>query len=186
MSKLSHTLKEAWRALRWSSRATSFFHVLAMWLPFNSWRVFFHRLRGVKIGKDVYIVQGAFLEETRPWLLTIEDRVRIGAGAKIFTHDGLYSIHLADMPHRYAPVLLKKECSVCPGAVVLPGVTVGEKSIVAPNAVANRDVPDRTVAGGIPAKTICTLDEALARLEPKREYWQAMEAQSRYPWSMPS
>jgi acetyltransferase-like isoleucine patch superfamily enzyme len=183
MQRLRHAIVELWRALRWSSRATALFHVLAMWLPFNSWRLFFYRLRGTKIGRDVYIVQGVFLEESRPWLLHIEDRVRIGTGVVVTTHDGLYTLYLKDMPHRYAPVVFKRESSICPGAVILPGVTVGEQSIVAPGAVVNRDVPPRTIVAGIPATTLMTMDEALARLEPKREYWIRMEQATRYPWS---
>lgn len=173
---------ELWRALRWSSRGTSLLHVLAMWLPFNSWRLFFYRLRGIKIGKDVYIVQGTFLEESRPWLLRIEDRVRIGTGVVIATHDGVYTLYLKDMPHRYAPVVLERESSVCPGAIILPGVTVGEQAIVAPGAVVIRDVPPRTVVAGIPAAKIMSLEEALDRLELKREHWLQMEKATRYPW----
>jgi acetyltransferase-like isoleucine patch superfamily enzyme len=62
-----------------------------MFAPFNSWRVFFYRLRGVRIGRNVYIVQGSFLEESRPWLITIENDVRIGAGVTILAHDAIYA-----------------------------------------------------------------------------------------------
>ena len=39
-------------------------------------------------------------------------------------------------------------------AVVLPGVTVGSHSVVAAGAVVTKDVPPRTVVGGVPAKVI--------------------------------
>jgi maltose O-acetyltransferase len=38
--------------------------------------------------------------------------------------------------------------------VILPGVTVGRNSAVAANAVVREDVPDFTIVGGIPARTL--------------------------------
>jgi len=40
------------------------------------------------------------------------------------------------------------------GAIILQGVTIGRNSVVAAGAVVTKDVPDYTVVGGIPAKTI--------------------------------
>jgi acetyltransferase-like isoleucine patch superfamily enzyme len=57
-----------------------------------------------------------------------------------------------------AAVRLRQGCWIGIGAVIMPGVTVGRNAIVASNAVVTRDVPDRTIVGGIPAKVIKTLD----------------------------
>ena len=40
------------------------------------------------------------------------------------------------------------------GAIILPGVTVGENAIVAAGAVVNKDVADNTIVAGVPAKKI--------------------------------
>jgi acetyltransferase-like isoleucine patch superfamily enzyme len=180
--QILYYLKEFYRIIRWSSRATSFLHVLAMWAPFNSWRVFFHRLRGTKIGKKVYICQGAFLEESRPWLINIKDGARIGVGVIIVSHDGVYVPYLEGMPNKYSRVIIDKKASICPGAIILPGVHIGEEAVVAPGAVVHRDVPPRIIVAGIPAKQILLLDEALVKLAPKKQYWIEMEEKTRYPW----
>jgi acetyltransferase-like isoleucine patch superfamily enzyme len=52
------------------------------------------------------------------------------------------------------PVILQEGCWIGIGAVILPGVTVGRNAIVAANAVVTRSIPDRSVAGGIPARII--------------------------------
>ena len=48
-------------------------------------------------------------------------------------------------------------------AVILPGVTVGDGAVVAAGAVAAEDVPENTVVGGIPAKTIKTIYSAIEK-----------------------
>jgi acetyltransferase-like isoleucine patch superfamily enzyme len=51
-------------------------------------------------------------------------------------------------------VILQEGCWIGIGAVILPGVTVGRNSVVAANAVVTKDVPDRVVVGGVPARNI--------------------------------
>jgi maltose O-acetyltransferase len=45
------------------------------------------------------------------------------------------------------------------GALILPGVCIGDKSIVAAGTVVHKDVPARTIVGGNPMKIIRSLDE---------------------------
>lgn len=45
------------------------------------------------------------------------------------------------------------------GATILPGVTVGENSIVGAGSVVTKDVPDNTIVAGNPAKFIKRIDE---------------------------
>lgn len=177
-------LAEMWWALRWSSRATSFLHVLAMYAPFNSWRLFFYRLRGIKIGKGVYIVQTAFLEESRPWLIEIHDGVRIGIGVIIVTHDAVYNEYDKSIPFRYGKVILKRQASICPGSIIMPGVTIGERSVVAPGSLVIRDVPDGVIVSGQPAKHLMTLEEGLEKSRKMIDSYVATDKATKYPWKI--
>lgn len=56
------------------------------------------------------------------------------------------------------PVLIKKCSWLGANVTILPGVTVAEYSIVAAGAVVNKDVPDHSIVGGVPAKIIKTID----------------------------
>lgn len=179
---LKVSIAELWWKLRWSSRATSLLHVLAMNAPFNSWRIFFYRLRGTKIGIGVYVVQGTFLEESRPWLIEIQDYVRIGAGVIIATHDAVYHEYDKDIPHRYGKVILKKRCTICPGAIILPGVTVGECAIVAPGSIVNKDVPERVIVSGKSAQHLMTLDEGLEKSRKLIDIYATADNATKYPW----
>jgi len=181
---LSETLQDLWWKIRWSSRATAWMHVLAMYAPLNSIRVFFYRLRGTKIGRRVQIVQGCFLEESRPWLITIEDDVRISAGATIITHDMVYSALDWDIPYRYGEVVLKSKCIVGPRSVILPGVTVGESALIGAGAVVTKDVPPRTVVAGPAATHLMSLDDGLAKARLRIEEYRAIDKATKYPWRL--
>lgn len=183
--RMIERLADAWWKLRWSSRATALLHVLAMQAPFNSWRLFFYRLRGVRIARGVYIVQGVFLEEARPWLIEIHEGVRIGAGVIIATHDAVYHGYDTAIPHRYGKVTIRRSATICPGSIILPGVTIGERSVVTPGSVVIADVPDGTIVSGTPARLLMTLEEGLKRGRERIQNYELLDRATKYPWRMP-
>jgi len=52
------------------------------------------------------------------------------------------------------PIVVKRKVWIGGAATVLPGVTIGENSVVAAGAVVTKDVPDNTIVGGVPAKVV--------------------------------
>jgi len=56
--------------------------------------------------------------------------------------------------HYSKPVIIQDHVWVCSGAIILPGVTIGEQAIVAAGSVVTMDVPARWVVAGAPAKPI--------------------------------
>ncbi len=51
-------------------------------------------------------------------------------------------------------VIIKKNAWLGEGVAVMPGVTIGENSVIGANAVVTKDIPDNSIAVGIPAKVI--------------------------------
>lgn len=105
----------------------------------------------ISIGKNVFINHGcSFLDLGG---ITIEDNALIGPKVNLITEN-----HPTDPTQRKSlilhPILIKKNAWIGAGATILPGVTIGENSIVAAGAVVNKDVPANTIVGGIPAKMI--------------------------------
>ena len=103
------------------------------------------------IGKNVFINHGcSFLDLGG---ITIEDEVLIGPQVKLVTEN-----HPVDPSNRKSldvkSVHIGKNVWLGAGAIILPGVTVGENSIVAAGAVVTKDVPSNTIVGGVPAKYI--------------------------------
>lgn len=52
------------------------------------------------------------------------------------------------------PIHIGRRCFIGGGSIIMPGVTIGDESIVAAGAVVFDDVPSRTIVGGNPAKVI--------------------------------
>ena len=107
--------------------------------------------RFISIGKRVFINHAcSFLDMGG---ITIEDDVLIGPRVNLTTEN-----HPLDTADRRAlickPILIKRNAWIGAAATILPGVTIGENSVVAAGAVVSKDVPANTVVGGIPAKHI--------------------------------
>jgi acetyltransferase-like isoleucine patch superfamily enzyme len=103
------------------------------------------------IGNNVFINHGcSFLDLGG---ITIEDDVLIGPQVKLVTEN-----HPVEPSNRKSldlkSIHIGKNVWLGAGAIILPGVTVGENSIVAAGAVVTKDVPNNTIVGGVPARVI--------------------------------
>ena len=103
---------------------------------------------GLKLGYRTDI--GAFSYINAKAGVTIEDEVQIGS------HCSIYSVSTID--EREAPVVLKRNCRIGTHSSVMPGVTVGENSIVGAHSFVNCDILANCVALGVPAKVVRRLD----------------------------
>jgi UDP-2-acetamido-3-amino-2,3-dideoxy-glucuronate N-acetyltransferase len=81
----------------------------------------------------------------------VEDDVFIGPGA-ITTNDDTMGRHPAGTPLRGAT--LRRACRIGAGAVLTPGVQIGEEAFVAAGALVKGDVPARAVVMGVPARVV--------------------------------
>lgn len=81
----------------------------------------------------------------------IEDGVQIGS------HCSIYSVSTVDSTH--GKVILKKNCRIGSHSTILPGVTIGENSIIGAHSLVNKDIPDNVLAFGITVKVISKLSD---------------------------
>lgn len=96
----------------------------------------------LEIGRETDI--GAFTYINAKHGVVIEDRVQIGS------HCSIYSVSTID--NKEAQVTLKKNCRIGSHCTVMPGVTIGENSIIGAHSFVNADVPPNVVAFGCPAR----------------------------------
>lgn len=145
-------------------------NVLARQLPmFPALRVFLHRLRGVSVGKRVFIGIDVLIDDADPWAIKIEDDVTVLARSILLAH-AYYPRHLhgvlADASGK-SGLVLKRGSYVGVGAILLPGVTLGEFAVVGAGAVVTKDVPAYSIVVGSPAEVVRTLSPS--EVEPPRE-----------------
>lgn len=131
---------------------------LAYNCPFNSWRIRLHKWRGVNIGKNVMIGFQVTLDHSYPEYIYIEDDVSLAGNNYVLTHSNPYP-HFRNVLESFAaPVVIKKGAWIGIGAMILPEVTIGEYSIIAAGSVVTKSIPDKVIAGGMPAKVIKEID----------------------------
>ncbi len=118
------------------------------YMVFNSWRIFFYRLCGYNIGKQVFIGMRCYLDDLEPHMLTIEDHVIVSYGC-------FFACHGAKQPHR--PITVQKGAYVGMRANIVSGktgVTIGENAVIGACSLVLTDIPANTTAVGIPCRVI--------------------------------
>ena len=101
-------------------------------------------LEGLDLGFETDI--GAFSYINALYDVVIEDNVQIGS------HCSIYSVSTID--NSYGKVTLKDNCRIGSHSTILPGVSIGENSIIGAHSLVNKDIPDNVVAFGVPAKVV--------------------------------
>ncbi|MBX3402728.1 MAG: hypothetical protein KF699_04860 [Phycisphaeraceae bacterium] len=128
---------------------------LARWAP-RGVILPIHRMRGVRMGTDVFIDPTAIIETAFPENITIGNDVRITAGCVIMSHIKAphYLRETGLVPVVLKPVVLEDHCFIGVNSVIMPGVTVGKASVVTSGSVVVSNVPPYTMVQGNPAKVI--------------------------------
>lgn len=112
----------------------------------------------IKLGKEVFINKACMFVDLGG--ITLEDNVLIGPEVKILSVN-----HPLDPINRRGVILksVKIKCNawIGAGAIICPGVTIGENSVIGAGSVVTKDVPDNSVYAGVPAKFIKKIEVKL-------------------------
>ncbi len=134
-----------------------FNHILqeiAFFLPLNSVRILLHKLRGVKIVKGVFIGLHVIIDRSYPEYITIEDNAMLAGGNHLLAHSRAPEFFKGKLLSYVAPIIIKKNAWIGINAIILPGVTIGEGSVVSAGSVVIEDVQNRAIVQGNPAKIV--------------------------------
>ncbi|MEN8169044.1 MAG: acyltransferase [Pseudomonadota bacterium] len=125
--------------------------------------VYFNHSHNVFIGDNSYIGHFTILDGTEK--LTIEEGVQLAGWNGIYTHSShiairLYGKHYQDIyeddkkGYIANPVNICRYAFVGAGAIILPGVSVGQGALVAAGAIIKSDVDDFQIVSGNPAMVV--------------------------------
>jgi acetyltransferase-like isoleucine patch superfamily enzyme len=138
----------------------------AWFMPWKRLRTFFHRLKGVHIGKKVEIGYMVLIDNRRPELVIIEDSVTITTMCVVISHD--LSRHFNEGKEIIGEVRIKRGAFIGMNSTIMPGVTIGEGAVVAAGSVVTHDVEPYTIVGGVPARKIRDYHPARSAPTPDR------------------
>jgi len=107
----------------------------------------------MKFGVDCFVNYGCDLHAA--YSVTFGDNCMIGP--QVYVLDDAWH-ETAPGSRRFAPIVVGTNVWLSRGVAVLPGVTIGDHTVVASGAVVTKSLPDRVLAAGVPAVPLRTID----------------------------
>ncbi len=106
--------------------------------------------QGLQLGESTHIGHPIYIDQLHPWLITIDDYAMLGPYVAIITHDASLNQHTGQT--RLGRVTIGKRVHIGVGAILLPGTSIGDDSVVGAAAVVHGDIPPGSLVVGNPAK----------------------------------
>lgn len=122
---------------------------------------------GVNFPEGGLFLYGRTNWSTEPWIITLGYNVHITDGVRFLTHDGgtlLYRNIVPDLEIT-KPIVIGNNVYIGNNVIILPGVNVGNNVIIGAGAVVSKDIPDNSVAVGVPARVIKTASEYFEKIQ---------------------
>ena len=121
---------------------------------------------GVNMGSNPHFY-GPISWGSEPWLITLGDNVHITGECKFINHDGGTLIFRDKVPNLEItkPITIGSNVYVGEETMILPGVHIGNNVVIGARSVVTKDIPDNSVAVGVPCRVIKTTEEYFEKLQ---------------------
>ena len=138
---------------------------MAFFCPIKSWRTQFHRWKGIKIGKGVYIGHEVIFDRIFPDQIEIGDHTSVGDRAIITAHANIPSnSQLKKLyPRKIEKTIIGKGVWIMPNVTIIPGVVIEDECVIATGSVVTKNIPSNEVWTGNPARFIMSRQEYESR-----------------------
>ena len=140
----------------------------------------FWRKMGAKIGKESEIYESASFG-SEPYLISLGNHVRVNSGVIFVTHDGgawvlreYINDNNAKKIDLFGKITVGNNVHIGTNAIIMPGVTIGNNCIIGCGAIVTKSIPDNSIAVGVPARVIETIDEYIEKNKGRFEYTKQM------------
>ena len=123
------------------------------------------RQQGASIGEGTRVICQVSSFGSEPYLISVGKNCLFSSGIHLITHDGGVKV-LSDLGYFQgermdiiARIVIGDNVYIGTGAYIMPGISIGNNCVIGASAVVTKDIPDNSVAVGIPARVIRTIDE---------------------------
>ena len=100
---------------------------------------------------------------SEPYLISIGNHVRITQGVRFITHDGgVWTLRLEEGLSDidvFGPIKIGNNVHIGWNAIIMPNVTIGDNCVIAAGAVVTKNIPSNSVAAGVPARVVESIEE---------------------------
>lgn len=131
------------------------------------------RKRGAKIGENVDILDNCIIDPDHCFHITIGNNVTLAPNVHILAHDASTKKFIGFT--KVKNTIIGDDVFIGASTIVLPGVEIGNNSIVAAGSVVFKNVPENSVVGGNPAQLICTTDNYLDRMKQEMNQYNTLD-----------
>lgn len=133
-------------------------------------KIHYLRKKGLKIGERTIILTKKNSFSTEPYLISIGSDCLISGECLFIPHDGGTWVPNNLNKTRFdkiAPIKIGNNVYIGIRTIVLGGVSIGDNCIIGAGSIVTKDLPSNSVACGVPARVICTLDQYISKNLPK-------------------
>lgn len=135
-------------------RSKNFWFRLFVATILRKMRAFFLKRKGYDVKYSTIIEGSVKLDKLYPGGVHIGANTLVAGGTVILSHD--HCKRVGNNQPYLVDTYVGKNCFIAVGAIILPGITIGDEVIVGAGAVVTKDVPANCVVAGNPAKIVRT------------------------------
>lgn len=125
-------------------------------------RITYYKKEGIKIGENLSIV-GKVSFGSEPYLISIGNNVRISNNVNFVTHDGgmhvLRNLGLLENADKFGEIIIEDNVFIGMNSIIMPGVRIGKNTVIGAGSIVTKSIDENTVACGIPAKKIKSIEQ---------------------------
>lgn len=121
----------------------------------------FLKERGLQIGENVIIMDACFFDPSHCFLISIGNNTTFAPNVRLIAHDA--STKRALGYSRVGRIRIGSECFIGDSVIVLPGVSIGDGSVIASGSVVTKDIPAGSIAAGSPCRVIASHEDFIQK-----------------------
>ncbi len=164
-----------------------YLHIIWWHLASAEKRIQYLRNKGMQIGSGCSISKDVQFG-TEPYLIKIGNDVRLTSSVKFVTHDGgmwvlrnKYNMPDAD---KFGTIEIGNNVNIGWNTIIMPNVMIGDNCVIGAGAIVTRSIPSNSVAAGIPARVIETIDEYYEKNISKMDFIKELSPEKKKAYLM--